>query len=258
LTNGSGAILNSYTYDIWGSPKSMTENMPNPFRYSGELWDSKTELQYLRARWYDPSVGRFISQDTFEGDAKNPLSLNLYTYVENNPLKYIDPTGHAPNNPLPETPEEFAKIWIGMIDFVGGPIKVVGKSAISGIKSGWNAVVGFFKGTDNVLRLSDDGIRYALSNQSRLQHAFKHAKDLGFGNWNRQTEVQWKNYIGNILNTSSKSFDNMLGNDKVKGFYKLVDGNHVAVYIFKEGKYQGQVATVVKLTENQLKKFDLK
>ena len=42
-------------------------------------------------------LGRFITQDTYEGDISNPLSLNLYTYVENNPLKYMDPSGHVPN-----------------------------------------------------------------------------------------------------------------------------------------------------------------
>ncbi|USB31956.1 RHS repeat-associated core domain-containing protein [Paenibacillus sp. YPG26] len=64
------------------------------FRSSGELWDDTTKLQYLRARWYDPSVGRFINEDTYEGELNNPLTLNLYTYVHNNPLIYTDPTGH--------------------------------------------------------------------------------------------------------------------------------------------------------------------
>ncbi|WP_174807056.1 polymorphic toxin-type HINT domain-containing protein, partial [Paenibacillus elgii] len=63
-------------------------------RYSGEFWDNSAHLQYLRARWYDPSVGRFMSQDTNEVDINNPLSLNLYTYVHNNPLRYTDPSGH--------------------------------------------------------------------------------------------------------------------------------------------------------------------
>jgi RHS repeat-associated protein len=98
LRNEVGNSLNSYTYDIWGNSKTTSETMPNPFRYSGELWDSATNLQYLRARWYDPSIGRFISEDTFEGDYKNPLSLNLYTYVENNPLSYNDPTGNSKKN----------------------------------------------------------------------------------------------------------------------------------------------------------------
>nr|WP_253298428.1 polymorphic toxin-type HINT domain-containing protein [Paenibacillus sp. MSJ-34] len=104
LTNGhgdvteirdeSGNLLNQYTYDIWGNPLTEHETVPNMFRYSGEYWDQATNLQYLRARWYDPSIGRFITEDTYEGQITNPLSLNLYTYVSNNPLKYIDPTGH--------------------------------------------------------------------------------------------------------------------------------------------------------------------
>ncbi|GMX63969.1 hypothetical protein Elgi_04390 [Paenibacillus elgii] len=94
LADGSGNVLNKYTYDIWGNPLTVTEQVPQPFRYSGEFWDNSAHLQYLRARWYDPSVGRFMSQDTYEGDISNPLSLNLYTYVHNNPLTNVDPTGH--------------------------------------------------------------------------------------------------------------------------------------------------------------------
>jgi RHS repeat-associated protein len=96
LRNETGSVLNTYSYDIWGTSRSNSETMPNPFRYSGELWDSETNLQYLRSRWYDPSLGRFISEDTYEGESRNPLSLNLYTYVENNPLKYVDPSGRVP------------------------------------------------------------------------------------------------------------------------------------------------------------------
>jgi RHS repeat-associated protein len=98
LRDRNGNLLNSYSYDIWGNPLAdkTTETVSNPFRYSGEYWDKSTSLQYLRARWYDPSMGRFISEDTYEGDFKSPISLNLYTYVENNPLKYIDPSGHKP------------------------------------------------------------------------------------------------------------------------------------------------------------------
>ncbi|MEW9702989.1 RHS repeat-associated core domain-containing protein, partial [Paenibacillus sp. SI8] len=81
LTDGTGAMLDSYTYDMWGNPLTTQETVAQPFRYSGEYYDSTTGLQYLRARWYDPSVGRFISEDSYEGQIDNPLSLNLYTYV---------------------------------------------------------------------------------------------------------------------------------------------------------------------------------
>ncbi|NDI37233.1 RHS repeat-associated core domain-containing protein [Chengkuizengella sediminis] len=107
LQNGHGDVvelrditgntrLNRYEYDIWGNPVLSLEMVYNPFQYSGEFWDDTINLQYLRARWYDPSDGRFITEDKYEGEINNPLSLNLYTYVYNNPLKYIDPTGHNP------------------------------------------------------------------------------------------------------------------------------------------------------------------
>ncbi|MFK4342208.1 MULTISPECIES: RHS repeat-associated core domain-containing protein [unclassified Paenibacillus] len=87
-------MLNQYQYDIWGNEEVKEEKVHNPFRYSGELWDDTTELQYLRARWYDPDSGRFINEDTHEGEINDTLSLNLYTYVKNNPLIYNDPNGH--------------------------------------------------------------------------------------------------------------------------------------------------------------------
>ncbi|WP_447663665.1 polymorphic toxin-type HINT domain-containing protein [Paenibacillus sp. D51F] len=86
---------NQYQYDIWGGLISSKETKSNPFLYSGEYWDSSAGLQYLRARWYDPSVGRFINEDPYQGKIINPLSLNLYTYVENNPLTRVDPSGHV-------------------------------------------------------------------------------------------------------------------------------------------------------------------
>jgi len=95
LTDAAGNLLNSYSYDLWGKPIVEEETVENPFRYSGEYWDETTDLQYLRARWYDPSIGRFINEDTYEGQINNPLTLNLYTYVGNNPLTRWDPSGHS-------------------------------------------------------------------------------------------------------------------------------------------------------------------
>ncbi|MDQ6423661.1 RHS repeat-associated core domain-containing protein, partial [Paenibacillus sp. LHD-117] len=66
----------------------------NPYRYAGYYWDRKTQYYYLQARYYDPRLARFISEDTYEGEIHTPLSLNQYVYVENNPLSFSDPTGH--------------------------------------------------------------------------------------------------------------------------------------------------------------------
>lgn len=95
IVDTTGNVVNSYQYDEWGNITSQTEGIENEFKYAGQIYDSETGLYYLRARYYDPKIGRFISKDSYEGDITNPLSLNLYTYVENNPVKYFDPTGHA-------------------------------------------------------------------------------------------------------------------------------------------------------------------
>ncbi|EST55607.1 type IV secretion protein Rhs [Brevibacillus panacihumi W25] len=94
ISNEEGKDVNLYEYDAWGNIVTKTEGMENPFKYSGEIYDEASGFYYLRARYYDPKVGRFISEDTYKGQVDNPLSLNRYTYVENNPLRYKDPTGH--------------------------------------------------------------------------------------------------------------------------------------------------------------------
>ena len=90
----SGKIVNRYQYDEWGNILHQEEQLKNPIRYSGEYYEEESGLYYLRVRYYDPSTGRFISRDSYEGQLTNPLSLNLYTYCYNNPLKYLDPMGH--------------------------------------------------------------------------------------------------------------------------------------------------------------------
>nr|WP_279279298.1 RHS repeat-associated core domain-containing protein [Sporotomaculum syntrophicum] len=91
----NGNIVNSYTYDEWGNILSQQEQVPQPLKYAGEYYDDESGLYYLRARYYDPTVGRFISRDSNEGSITNPLSLNLYVYCYSNPLNYLDPTGHS-------------------------------------------------------------------------------------------------------------------------------------------------------------------
>lgn len=94
LRDQAGNIQNKYEYDIWGKPLYKQETVSNPFRYSSEYWDDTSRLLNLGQRWYDPVTARFLQEDTFEGDLKNPLSLNLYTYAHNDPLAYSDPTGN--------------------------------------------------------------------------------------------------------------------------------------------------------------------
>lgn len=86
MIDPTGQVINSYQYDEWGNILAQQEQIQNSFKYAGEIHDDETGYYYLRARYYDPVDGRFISKDTYEGQIVNPLSLNMYTYVENNPV----------------------------------------------------------------------------------------------------------------------------------------------------------------------------
>jgi RHS repeat-associated protein len=91
-----------YQYDEFGVPQAAEKFDPNwsgpdnLYGYTGLGYDYSSGLTYARARYYQPELGRFISEDTYEGDRRDPLTLNLYTYVGNNPLRFTDPSGHKP------------------------------------------------------------------------------------------------------------------------------------------------------------------
>ena len=82
-------VLNHYEYDVFGNTISCEERVANRFRYQREQYDPITRQYYLRARYYNPVIGRFIQEDTYYGDG-----LNLYEYCRNNTITYKDPTGH--------------------------------------------------------------------------------------------------------------------------------------------------------------------
>jgi RHS repeat-associated protein len=94
LTGSSGNVIKAYDYDAFGNEKTPDPADANSFRYCGEYIDKETGSIYLRARYYDPTIGRFISEDSYFGKDSDPLSLNLYTYCANNPINAWDPTGH--------------------------------------------------------------------------------------------------------------------------------------------------------------------
>ncbi len=93
LVDTAGNVQNSYSYDAFGNTTSYSEKVGNKFRYAGEQYDSTTGEYYLRARYYDPAMGRFMNEDTYKGQIENPQSMNLYAYCENDPINAWDPTG---------------------------------------------------------------------------------------------------------------------------------------------------------------------
>jgi RHS repeat-associated protein len=92
LSSSTGAIANTYTYDSFGNTTNSTASVSNYFRYTAREFDTETNLYYYRARYYDPNVGRFLSEDP----GRFPGGINFYTYVENDPIGLVDPFGFCP------------------------------------------------------------------------------------------------------------------------------------------------------------------
>ncbi|MEX0800041.1 MAG: RHS repeat-associated core domain-containing protein [Dehalococcoidia bacterium] len=93
LTDEDGDAVASYTYDVFGAIRSQT-GIDTLFRFNGQQLDDGG-LYYLRARYYDPQTGRFLSRDPFPGYAEKPATQHPYAYALNNPCNYADPTGLA-------------------------------------------------------------------------------------------------------------------------------------------------------------------
>src|SRR6267143_3787983 len=87
LSNAAGALAQTYTFDSFGKQTGSSGSVVNPFQFTGREWDTETNLQFSRARYYDPNTGRFISEDPTGFRAGN----NFYQYVFNDPLNSIDP-----------------------------------------------------------------------------------------------------------------------------------------------------------------------
>ena len=89
IVDEAGNVQNRYEYDAWGKIEVKEEAVPNRFTYYGQQIDPITQQYYLRARFYNPIIGRFTQEDTYRGDG-----LNLYAYCANNPVFYVDPSGY--------------------------------------------------------------------------------------------------------------------------------------------------------------------
>ena len=150
LLDNSGTLVVEYKYDAWGNPLATTGSLAatlgkrNPFRYRGYIYDEETELYYLRSRYYNPLVGRFVNADDVEylGMDGELLGYNQYSYCRNSPINRFDA---EENWSLPN----WAKVAIGAVATVatvaavavtvatgGAAAPVIASVAISTISSG--------------------------------------------------------------------------------------------------------------------------
>lgn len=125
LTGGSGQVTARYSYDVFGAVRSSSGLSSTAFKFAGEQTDDEIGLIYLRARYYDPSLGRFITKDRRGGRELQTQTLNRYIYAQNNPVNVIDPTG-----------EGWWDDFKSGLGYVWNKVKEVGSKA-------WNSVTNF-------------------------------------------------------------------------------------------------------------------
>jgi RHS repeat-associated protein len=97
LTKQDGTWDTRYVYDEFGILSATKGTAWNDRTYTGASYGESSGLYHMGARYYNPQVGRFLTQDTWKGSPWQPWTQHLYSYVGNSPVNYVDPTGHMPH-----------------------------------------------------------------------------------------------------------------------------------------------------------------
>ncbi len=118
LSNADSHKSTSYSYKVSGESRGSSGRLVNSFQFTGQYLDYETNLYYLRARYYDPQLGLFMSADPAAGKLERPLSQNNYIYAEGSPVNYTDPTGYGILDVTLSCLTPYGWMW-GLVQFYG-------------------------------------------------------------------------------------------------------------------------------------------
>ena len=205
LTGASGAVTDTYYNDSFGLPLSSSGATPNDYRFAGEQFDADLGLEYLRARYRDPSRGRFRSSDPFQGMNEDPLSLHKYVYASNDPINKKDPSGM------------FSLVEIAAVQATIVPMAL--QQAFFGLLK-ISSALWFQKEIDLALVMKDIGVGLLLSDDHRVS-------DIGFDLYAIGCRVESVNY--KRLENALKFWDQV---EKILGLFQaLRSGVSLARYL---------------------------
>ena len=160
-TDTSGNQAQAVSYYPFGAVLTNSGTVDLPYKFTGKQLDLETGFYYFGARYYDPAQGRFITPDTIVQSPGDPQSLNRYAYARNNPLAFVDPTGHGF---FSELFGFIADIFEALFAaFVGAVVTVfTGNPVLGGMAAG--AIMGAYSGnlTNVVMGAITGGILGAL------------------------------------------------------------------------------------------------
>ena len=162
ILDNNRALVVEYKYDAWGKLLATTGSLAatlgkrNPFRYRGYVYDEETELYYLRSRYYNPTIERFVNADTRMGGI-SLMGKNMYVYCSNSPAVYSDHNGFSPEiSPSPSRPENWDTDFYTRMcrQHFQATVKRVTKTISDAVKSGIEGVKEFVKNVVLVIRAS--------------------------------------------------------------------------------------------------------
>ncbi|MCK1985796.1 MULTISPECIES: DNRLRE domain-containing protein [Peribacillus] len=209
IRDNEGKEVGSYIYDSYGNllGEKGSVAQENPIRYAGYFYDSESKNYYLKARYYNPANGSFLSLDPYSGD-DNSISQNGYNYAGNNPVKYVDPEGH---------------FWTYLVRG--------GMWVWKGGKWAWK------KGKNLYKKVTIPTTKFSAK---KLQKKFKHADDFGVkGNYSKKNAAKFEDALKKHIKNADEIIESKYHGDKVYVFLKgkkgvLVDpkGNFVSGWKF--------------------------
>ena len=187
-------------YKAFGEDRYTSGTTPTTYRYTGQRAESGIGLYYYGARWYDAALARFIQPDAIVPNPGNPQTLSRFSYVQNNPLRYVDPSGHRPEGydqaadagyPDRARRPEIKTDYLNAEGLVGNPRD---DSPIVGIvmhRSGYASdtaagVVGWFQGYDAEGEKVTASYNYLIDNDGKIYQLFSDdtaANHAALGEW---------------------------------------------------------------------------
>ena len=160
LTNNSGVISESYRYDAFGNLQNSGSTPNSKYLYTAQQFDQLTGLYDLRARYYNPNQGRFLSRDSYPANFRNPVELNRYGYTADSPINYADPSGYAATTANPANRSggsEYGAILAALVNgFLVSGIIVLGRTAACLLALDVSSVIASTGGDPDVVPVSGE------------------------------------------------------------------------------------------------------
>ena len=203
ILDTTGKVKATIEYDEYGviANPEVVSTGGNIFAYTGHVYEESTGLYYAKARYYDAEIGRFVSEDSYRGEANDTASLNLYGYVKNNPVKYVDSSGY-----YAEVVLGFGALVIILLYYTGVSMKVTGEFFSSGKA---NELL------KNVKTVICDGVTYTVKKFKQ-----KFSKEL---EWKAIAPPSVK--LADVIPKSKNDIDNKTKKENAKSDSKVRDKN---------------------------------